>query len=207
MPFQNFRQVLSGGNGVDQHTAFALGVGQLHDGKPQRRFDSRLSLLPLLQGNTVVPKLPYRHAGIILLAALAEQVGRHSRMVYQPDALELVLRGPSAKGIEQEHRQCRSARQQIGGQGVFHRGLEQRREQRDIARQRAPRRLLDADIRSTHEVQRSQHQLYGKLRRSAQFLPQVTECISSLNLKLFILGHRECPLSCAGRWSRPADTQ
>ena len=119
----------------------------------------------------MIAELPYRDAGIVFVAALAEQIGRHSRMVYQPDALELVLRGPSAKGIEQEHRQRRSARQQIGGQGVFHRGLEQRREQRDIARQHAPRRLLDADIRSTHEVQRSQCQLYGKTRCSAQFLP------------------------------------
>ena len=53
-------------------------------------------------------------------------------MVYEADTLKLVFRRPSAEGIEQEHRQRRSARQQIGGQGVFHRGLEQRREQRDI---------------------------------------------------------------------------
>ena len=92
-------------------------------------------------------------------------------MVYEADTLKLVFRRPSAEGIEQEHQQCRSAHQQIGKQGVFHRGLEQRRKQRDIARQRAPRRLLDEDIRSTHDVQRSQHQLYGKTRCSAQFLP------------------------------------
>ena len=131
-PFQDFRQIVTSRDSIHQHTALALGVGQLHDGKPQRRFNGRLSLLPLLQGNTVVPKLPHRNAGIILITAFAEQVGRHSRVVYQPDALKLVFCRPPAKGIEQERQQRRSARQQIGKQGVFHRGLEQRREQRSI---------------------------------------------------------------------------
>ena len=80
----------------------------------------------------MIAELPYRDAGIVFVAALAEQIGRHSRVVYETDTLKLVFRRPSAEGIEQEHQQHRSTRQQIGKQGVFHRGLEQRREQRDI---------------------------------------------------------------------------
>ncbi len=49
-------------------------------------------------------------------------------MVYEADTLKLVFCCLSAEGIEQEHQQRRSTYQQIGKQGVFHCGLEQRRE-------------------------------------------------------------------------------
>ena len=98
----------------------------------QRRFDGWAFLLPFLQRNTLIAELPHRDTGIILVTMLAEQIRRHPRMVYEADTLKLVFRRPSAEGIEQEHQQHRSTRQQIGKQGVFHRGLEQRREQRDI---------------------------------------------------------------------------
>ena len=45
-------------------------------------------------------------------------------MIGKADALQLVFCCLSAKGIEQERQQRRSAYQQLGGQSVFHCGLE-----------------------------------------------------------------------------------
>ena len=61
---------------VDQHTAFALGVGQLDNGDPQRRFNGKALLLPFLERDALISELPYRDARIVLVAVLAEQVGR-----------------------------------------------------------------------------------------------------------------------------------
>ena len=61
---------------------------------------------------------------IPLVAALAEQIGRHPRVVYEADTLKLVFRRPSAKGIEQERQQCQTSNKQIGCYSVFHCGLE-----------------------------------------------------------------------------------
>ena len=81
-PFQDFRQIVTSRDGIHQHTALALGVGQLDNGDSQRRFNSEALFVPLLQRNTLIAELPYRDAGVILVAALVKQIGRHPRMVY-----------------------------------------------------------------------------------------------------------------------------
>ena len=82
LPLHHFRQIISGRNSIHQHTALALSVGQLDNGDSQRRFNGKAFLVPLLQRNALILKLPYRNAGIILVAVLAEQIGRHPRIVY-----------------------------------------------------------------------------------------------------------------------------
>ena len=57
---------------IHQHTAFALGVGQLDNGDSQRCFNGGAFLVPLLQRNALIAELPYRDARIVLVAALAE---------------------------------------------------------------------------------------------------------------------------------------
>ena len=81
-PFQDFRQIVTSRDSIHQHTALALGVGQLDDSDSQRRFNGKALLLPLLDRDALIAELPHRNAGIILITAFAEQVGRHSRMVY-----------------------------------------------------------------------------------------------------------------------------
>ena len=75
-PFQNFRQIVTSRDSVHQHTALTLGISQLNNSDSQRRFDGRLSLLPFLQRDALISELPYRDARIVLVAVLAEQVGR-----------------------------------------------------------------------------------------------------------------------------------
>jgi len=58
------------------------GISQLNNGDSQRRFNGNALILPFLQGNALVAELPYRDAGVILVAALVKQIGRHPCMVY-----------------------------------------------------------------------------------------------------------------------------
>ena len=75
-PFQNFRQIVISRDRIHQHTTPALGVGQLDNGDSQRCFNGKSFLFPFLQRYALIAELPYRDAGIILIAALAEQIGR-----------------------------------------------------------------------------------------------------------------------------------
>ena len=147
IPTQYLRQILSGRNGIQQHAALALGVCQLNDGYPQRRLNGGTLFLPILERNAPVIKLPNRNAGILAVAALAEQIRRYTGVVHEADALKPVPCHPPPYWIEQQRR---AAKQQINSQSIPHKVLQ---------RGDFNRCLLCPKIDSDSKVQRSQYQL------------------------------------------------
>ena len=128
-------------------------------------------------------------------------------MIGKADTLQLVFCRPSAKGIDQQDSQRHTAHQQIGGNGVGHGGQHDRGNQFHALGVGADGCLLAPYSYRPGKVQSHEQQLDRQIGAAAQPLPEVTPERSPLDLILFILGHRESPLSSAGQWSRPANTQ
>ena len=194
-PFQDFRQIVISRDSIHQHTALAFGVGQLDNGDSQSRFNSGALLLPLLQRNAPVTKLPYCNAGIVLVAALAEQIGRHPRMVYEADTLKLVFRCSSAKGIEQERQQCQTSNKQIGCYSVFHCGLENGGNQLDVLHLFTQCGLLCGNVHSANKKKHKEEKLDRKIGGTAKLTKEVMPIGAALDFFLIFSCHGKAPPS------------
>ena len=128
-------------------------------------------------------------------------------MIGKADALQLVFCRLSAKWIDQQGSQRHTSHQQIGGNGVGHGGQHDGRNHLHALCKSADGLLLAPCPYRPGKVQGREQQLDGQTGDTAQPLPEVAPDHPALDLILFILGHRESPLSSAGRWSRPANTQ
>ena len=128
-------------------------------------------------------------------------------MIDKANALQLVVGRFSAKGIDQQDGQGHASRQEIGGEGVGHSGLQNGRDQLCALCLGADGVLSAPHKDRTRQIERNKENLGGQGGSSAPSPPEIAPDRPALDLKFFISGHREIPLSSAGRWSRPADTR
>lgn len=204
LPWEDGGQITAGGNGVEQHPAFASAIGQLDNVDVQGRFQGPPFVLPGFQGDTLITEFPHRYIGVFLVVLLMEQFRHHAGMIDKADTLQLVFCCPSAEGINQQDGQGHTARQEISGKRMGHGYQHDWGNQFHVLGVGADRFLFAPHPHRPGEVQRHEQQLDRNAGIAAQPLPEIPPDRPASNLEFFILGHRESPLSSAGQWCRPA---